>query len=239
MSDRFSDAIALENNRGYIAVIPDIKCISPKVGNLLQGRDPAEVAQRFVEYGAPVLSVVTEQSDFGGSLGLLRGITQAVGVPVLRKDFIKSLKMLEETAESGAAAVLLICACMDEDMLHTLYDEALALGLEPLVEVHNEQELALARQLEARLIGINNRNIATLELDEGGPSHTAALASGIPEDALLISESGILSPEDAHIASSAGANAILVGTALWQADDMRSFYQSLRIKKKDSLCALS
>jgi len=225
--ERFSSAIVAENKRGFVALIPDIKCFSPKEGDLLRGRNPVEMAQFLVRCGAPVLSVVTENARFGGSTELLRAIAQAVEVPVLRKDFIQNEEQLVETAELGAAAVLLICAIVDEKTLQSLYEKTLKLGMEPLVEVHTVQEMEVAKALGARLIGINNRNILTFELDEGGPERTAALVSGKPTGALLVSESGILSPEHARLAAASGAHALLVGTALWLAPDMEATYQSL------------
>lgn len=233
---RFSSAIISENNRGFVAVIPDIKRVSPKEGNLLQGRDPVHAAMRLVRCGAPTLSVVTEHERFGGSSRLLQDVAQAVSVPVLRKDFITREDQLSETAELGAAAVLLICAITDEQTLYTLYEKAMRLGLEPFVEVHTAQEMELAKKLEARLIGINNRNIVTLERDDGGPSRTAALASGVPAGALLVSESGIASPDDARLAASAGANALLVGAALWKAHDIDATYHALRIERGVAPC---
>jgi len=229
---RFSSAIMSENEGGFTAVIPDIKCISPKEGDLLQGRDPVDIAKYLVSLGAPVLSVVTEGEQFGGSPELLCNIVKNTGVPVLRKDFITTEKQLLETAKLGAAAVLLICTITDEKNLYILYEKAIKLGLEPFVEVCTHKEMLFAKKLDAKLIGINNRNIVTLELDNGNPSRTAALASDIPSGTLLVSESGILSSDDAKLAVSAGANAILVGTALWQARDMGAMYQSLRIERR-------
>jgi len=236
---RFAAAITAENARGVVAVIPDIKCVSPKEGDLLHGRDPVETATSLVRCGAPMLSVVTEGERFGGSPALLRAVTQAVDVPVLRKDFITSADMLAETAQLGAAAVLLICAITDEQHLGLLYEQAITLGLEPFVEAHTAQELALAARLGARLIGINNRDIVTLERDDGGPSRTAMLASNAPAGALLVSESGILSPQDAQLAASAGAHAVLVGTALWRAPDMGAMYRMLRVERKARPCGRS
>ena len=228
---RFSSAIITENNRGLVAVIPDIKCVSPKEGDLLQGRNPVDIAKYLVNCGAPVLSVVTERERFGGSTQMLFDITQKIDVPVLRKDFITSEAQLSETAELGAAAVLLICAITDEKNLCMLYEKSLKLGLEPFVEVHTVKEMELSRKLGACLIGINNRNIVTLERDDGGPIRTVVLASSAPTGALLVSESGILSPNDAKLAASVGTNAILVGTALWQANDMAAMYQSLQVER--------
>jgi indole-3-glycerol phosphate synthase len=233
---RCSSAISLENARGFVAVIPDIKCVSPKEGNLLRGRDPVETAKSLVRSGAPMLSVVTERERFGGSVELLRDIVRAVEVPVLRKDFITNEAQLLETKELGAAAVLLICATTDKNTLTILYKKAIELGIEPLVEVHTAEEMTFAGALGASLVGINNRNIITLERDNGGADRTIALASGKPADALLVSESGILSAADAKLAVSAGANAVLVGTALWMADDMSAMYKSLRVERSVFSC---
>jgi len=235
MNMRFSSAILIENARGFAAVVPDIKCVSPKHGDLLRGRNPVETARLLVRCGAPVLSVVTERKNFGGSLDLLRAVAET-GVPVLRKDFIVEEAQLHETIEMGAAAALLICATTEPAVLIKLYERALKLGLEPLVEVCTAEEMRLARELGAGLVGVNNRNIASLELDSGGPSRTAQLAELAPEHAVLISESGILSAQDARLAVEAGANAVLVGTALWQADDMAAMYQSLRAERREDSC---
>ena len=236
MNTHFSQAILDENRRGHTAVIPDIKCISPKEGDLLQGRDPVTVANQLAKWGAPVLSVVTEPQRFGGSPKLLRDIVKATNIPVLRKDFITSEDMLAETAELGAAAVLLICATINEKDMYRFYDKSIKLGLEPFVEVCTTAEMELAKKLGAQLIGINNRNIATFEMDSGDASRTAAIARHAPAGAVLVSESGILCAKDAQLAAYAGANAVLVGTALWQTDDMEGMYRSLRVKRSN--CAV-
>jgi len=224
----FSAAIAAEKMRGRVPVVPDIKCISPKEGDLLHGRDPVKVAEDLASWGAPVLSVVTEREHFGGSPKLLQTIAKRVNVPVLRKDFIRDMADLSETVDMGASAVLLIAAIVDRKTLSMLYEHALHLGLEPLVEVHTVEEMAFVNTLNPRLIGINNRNILTLERDSGNPERTQRLADGRPADSLLISESGILSAEDAKQAVKAGADAVLVGTALWQAADMVSMYREFQ-----------
>ena len=224
----FSVALVAEKARGMLPVIPDIKCISPKEGGLLRGRDPVQVAKNLVSWGAPVLSVVTETEHFGGSTQLLEDISASVAVPVLRKDFIHTATDLCETKAMGASAVLLIAASMDEKTLTDLYAQALIIGLEPLVEVHTAKEMAFAITLNPRLVGINNRNILKLEKDNGNINRTQHLATAKPPNALLISESGIMSIEDAKQAAGAGTDAILVGTVLWQAADMEGMYQALR-----------
>ena len=207
-------------------MIPDIKCRSPKEGDLLQGRDPVEAAAVLAKAGAPVLSVVTESVHFGGSLRLLEDVVRETGLPVLRKDFIKEKADLYQTKEAGASAILLICSMLEENTLKELYRGALQIGLEPLVEAHNGEELLMAERLGARLIGINNRNILALEKDGGTVASTQQLSAHKPPGSFLISESGILKEGDVQLARLAGADAVLVGTALWQAPDMAAAYQS-------------
>jgi len=227
MNGRFSQALREKKRSGVIPVIPDFKRISPKEGELFAGRDPVAMAKLLEGLGAPALSVVTEGDSFGGSMALLESIIRATGLPVLRKDFIKSEDDLKATRDAGADAVLLICATMDARMLTHLYEQALLVGLEPLVEARDAQELALAGTLGAKLVGINNRDILRLEKDGGTVSRTAQLTGNAPEGATLVSESGICSPFDARAAMDAGADAVLVGTAIWHAKGTKGFYLSL------------
>ncbi len=227
MNTKFSDALIARKKAEFIPVIPDIKCNSPKEGDLLLGKDPLIVAKQLVDAGAPVLSVVTEHKNFGGSIELLEKIAAGTGVPVLRKDFIKSIDDLILTKDSGAQAILLICAMLPFDLLSNLYDKALRLGLEPLVEARTKEELVFASKLGAKLVGINNRNILELEKDNGTVSATKSLAAYAPKDALLISESSIKTPAEAQFAIKAGADAVLIGTAILQADNIGSFYKAL------------
>ena len=208
-------------------VVPAFKRVSPAEGPFFPGRDPVEAAAEMAAAGAPVLSVVTEETHFCGSLGLLREIVRASGLPVLRKDFIQSPGDIAETAEAGAAAVLLICASMPEDALRACYAAALDLGLEPLVEAHTAEELALAGDLGCALVGINNRDILKLEKDGGTVDRTAALAALKPPGSFLISESGLQGAADVRRALRGGADGVLIGTALWRAPDPFAFYDAL------------
>lgn len=226
MHTRFADALIARKKAGFIPVIPDIKCTSPKEGDLLRGRDPLAVAQLLARAGAPALSVVTEPKDFGGSLDLLRQLVKATTLPILRKDFITSREDLRVTRDCGARAVLLICALYTLDALTTLHNQALDIGLEPLVEAHTAEELGWAGTIGARLVGINNRNILELERDDGTVSATELLARHKPENAILISESSIQTPAEGQAAIRAGADVLLIGTAIWQADDMAAAYQA-------------
>lgn len=223
----FSNSIRIRQQAGYIPVIPDIKCRSPKEGDLLRGRDPVATARQLVDAGAPVLSVVTESENFGGSLELLEQVIRDTGVPVLRKDFISSREDLIVTRDIGASAILLISSMLNQEQLLFFHKAAIELGLEPLVETHSIAEIQYAVKLGAGLVGINNRNIVELELDDGTVEATASLAAYKPEGCVLISESAIVTRADAQNAVLAGADAVLVGTSLWQAEDMLALYAEL------------
>ena len=227
MNTKFSDALIARKEAGFIPVIPDIKCTSPKIGDLLRGRDPLESAKLLAEAGAPALSVVTECNAFGGSIELLKRITKGTKLPVLRKDFITCTDDLKITKDCGAEAILLICAIQTFPSLVKLYNQALKIGLEPLVEAHTEEELIWAGNIGAKLVGINNRNILELEKDDGTVSATEFLAAYTPKNAILISESSIQTPAEAQAAVRAGADALLIGTAIWQAENMCECYLAL------------
>lgn len=223
----FSSAVKKVKISGRIPVIPDFKPVSPKEGELFGKRDPIEVARLFEELGAPCISVVTEPENFGGSMELLEKLVRAVSLPVLRKDFIRRADQVKETAAAGAGAVLLICGCMSETELIACYQAAMDWDIEPLVEVHTEGEMQAAARLGARLVGVNNRDIGVLEKDSGTVARTQALAALAPAQALLISESGIETCCDVRKAVLAGADGVLVGTALWKAQDIEKMYLRL------------
>lgn len=235
----FLDAILQEKRQGNTVVIPDIKCYSPKEGDLLGGRDPVQVAKSLVDAGAKVLSVVTEEKEFHGSLELLRAVKEAAKVPVLRKDFIHTRKDLEETKEYGASAILLMCSCLEPPELEMLYKEAQKLGLDAFVETHNEREMEQAKALGAKLVGINNRDILQLEMDNGNVNTTCVLAHLAPKDAVLVSESSIKNSHEVRLAMEAGADCALVGTAIWQAKNPAYFYRSLIRKTPVKLCGMT
>lgn len=224
---RFTEALRECAHAGYVPVIPDFKMISPADGPLFQGRDVIEAARAMERAGAPALSVVTEGTQFGGSVRLLSQIAEAVNIPILRKDFVRTKEDIEETLRMGASAILLICSCMNQETLRALYHTSLELGITPLVETHWKAELQLAASLGAELIGINNRDILTLERDGGNVSTTVRLAAAKPENAFLISESGIQNAEDVRMALRSGADAVLVGTAVWKAEDPFAYYREL------------
>lgn len=231
MPTAYTSALWSQYDTDRVPVIPDIKCQSPKEGDLLRGRDPAALAKQLVAGGARVLSVVTESEHFGGSPQLLEKIASETKVPVLRKDFIREKRHLVETVEMGASAVLLIASMLEKTQLFQLVEEALSLGLEPLVETHNEEEIQSAQQLDLTFVGINNRNIVELELDDGTVARTEKLAACAPKNAFILSESGIAMPEDVQRAISAGAHGVLVGTSILQAEDPVDMYERLNIAR--------
>lgn len=221
----FSGALWKQYHLGQIAVIPDLKCRSPREGDLLGGRNPLNIAKTLVAAGAPVLSVVTEPKYFGGSLQLLHQVSRALSVPILRKDFITNVEQLHESVDCGASAVLLIAAMLETRQLSELFETALRLGLEPLVEVHNQAEIRKANELPLTMLGINNRDILQLEVDQGDMSTTEKLAELVRLEALIISESSVASAIDIKRAGAAGAHAVLVGTAILKAADPGQIYR--------------
>jgi indole-3-glycerol phosphate synthase len=231
----FSSALWNQYHSGRIPVIPDIKSRSPREGDLLQGRHPAELAKKLATAGARVISVVTEKEHFGGSREIIPRIVDSVSLPVLRKDFIISREQLMETAEMGASAVLLIAAILKKAQLYELIEYAHILGLEPLVETHNKDEIMSVNGLKLTMLGINNRNITELETDDGSVKTTEELAGLAGPEALLISESAVSSPADAQRAAKAGAHAVLVGTAILQARDPAQIYRNLNIMRGKGL----
>ena len=236
--NNFLTALKDRQEKGLIPVIPDIKCYSPKEGDLLRGRDPVRLAKELEQAGACALSVVTEKNSFRGSVGLLRRICSAVKIPVLRKDFLENAEDLAQTKEAGASAVLLMYSCLGKEKLETLYREALALGLLPFVETHTGEELAFAARLHAPLTGINNRDILILEKDDGDVSHAADLLPSASKDTMIVVESGLLNGADVRRAVRAGADAVLVGTAILQDNDPAAMYRSMTRPCNLKICGL-
>ncbi len=193
------------------SVIAEVKRRSPSKGDLADIPDPAELAQQYAAGGAAAISVLTEQRRFGGTLDDLRAVRAAVDVPVLRKDFIVESYQLVEARAAGADLALLIVAALDDDTLRRLYDEARELGLTVLVEVHDEPETERAVDLGAELVGVNARNLKTLEIH---PDVFGRLAPLVPDDRVKVAESGIFGPADVQRFVSEGARAVLVGEAL-------------------------
>ena len=193
------------------SVIAEVKRRSPSKGDLADIPDPADAGAAYAAGGAAAISVLTEQRRFGGSLDDLRAVRAAVDTPLLRKDFIVTTYQLVEARAAGADLALLIVAALDDDTLRRLHDEARELGLTVLVEVHDEAETERAVALGAELIGVNARNLKTLEVDDDTFGRLAPL---IPDDLVKVAESGISGPDDVQRFVAEGAGAVLVGEAL-------------------------
>ncbi|HET6937110.1 MAG TPA: indole-3-glycerol phosphate synthase TrpC [Nocardioides sp.] len=193
------------------SVIAEVKRRSPSKGDLAEIADPAALARRYAAGGAAAISVLTEERRFGGSLADLRAVRTAVETPLLRKDFLVEPYQVLEARAAGADLVLLIVAALDDDTLRRLHDLARELGMATLVEVHDEAETARAVELGAELVGVNARNLKTLDVDQDTFGRLAPL---IPDDRVKVAESGIFGPVDVKRFVAEGARAVLVGEAL-------------------------
>lgn len=203
--------------RSPVALIAEVKRSSPSAGVIKGDIDPEAVAVAYERYGAACLSVLTDEKFFGGSLADLVKVRQAVTLPVLRKDFLIDRYQVLEARAAGADCILLIAECLDNCKLRDLYFFASELGMDALVEIYEADNLKRVLELEAPLIGINNRNLRTFDTDL---SHTLRLAPEAAGRTLLVSESGIRSGEDVARLQAAGVRAILVGETLMRAADV-------------------
>lgn len=194
-----------------VCVISEIKRKSPSKGELADIPSAVDLAQAYERGGAHVISVLTEQRRFGGSLDDLAAVRQAVDIPLLRKDFIVSSYQLFEARVYGADLVLLIVAALEQPALESLIERAKSLGLTPLVEVHEADEISRAVDAGAEVIGVNSRNLKTLEVHR---DQFIELAPLIPSHIVKIAESGIRNAQDLRYFAQAGADAVLVGEAL-------------------------
>ena len=219
------DARAALTAPGPVKVIAEVKRKSPSKGALATIPDPAELAAAYADGGASVISVLTEERRFGGSLADLDEVRAAVDIPVLRKDFMVSEYQLWEARAHGADVILLIVAALDDHQLRDLHRLARELGMTALVEAHDEAETDRAVELGAEVIGINARNLKTLEVDR---SVFARLAPRVPESAVRVAESGVRGRDDVADYVAAGAGAVLVGEALVTGGDPREAVGVLR-----------
>ena len=206
-------------------MIAEIKRRSPSRGEIRRDFDAVACARAYASAGAAAISVLTDARYFGGSLELLAQVREAVSLPLLRKDFIVDAYQVDEARVHGADAVLLIAAALDPKALRELAAHAEALGLDALVEVHDERELEAALAVGVDLIGINNRDLRTFEVDLGV---TERLAGKLPEGCVVVAESGIFTPSDWERLEAAGAHAFLVGEALMRESDVGAALRRLR-----------
>ena len=210
---------ALDRGSDQLGVIAEIKKASPSAGIIDPNFDPIRQARMYLDGGASCLSILTDEKYFQGSLSYLTKISEFSEAPLLRKDFTIHPVQIHEAVVAGADAILLIVAALDDDLLKRLYQEAKDFQLDVLVEVHDLPEMERALDLGADLIGINNRNLKTFTTDLG---ITEQLADEVPEETLLVSESGLKTIADAQRVLDTGANAVLIGESLMRADDPAS-----------------
>lgn len=212
----FVAALQARVDAGRPAVIAEIKKASPSKGVLRTDFRPAEIARSYAAGGAACLSVLTDIDFFQGSDAYLQEARAACALPVIRKDFIVDPYQVVEARAIGADCILLIAACLDDEQLHALNGQAHDLGMDVLIEVHDGAELSRALRTGNRLIGINNRNLRTFEVSL---QTTLDLLAQIPPERLVVTESGILVPQDVQLMRRHGVNAFLVGEAFMRADD--------------------
>lgn len=205
-------------------VIAEVKRSSPSKGSLSAIADPAALAEQYQIAGASVISVLTEERRFKGSLADLTAVRSRVSIPILRKDFMVDEYQFFEARAHGADVVLLIVAALAKSQLRDFYDLATDLGMAVLIEVHTADELERAMEISPRIIGVNSRNLKTLEVN---PAAFAELIPRIPNEVIRVAESGISRRADVEFAQSHGANAILVGEALVTSADANLAMRSL------------
>src|SRR5580658_8016663 len=208
-----------KSNRGSIALIAEVKKASPSAGVICQDFDPVRIAKEYEAAGASCLSVLTDEKFFQGSLDYLRQIRAAVQLPLLRKDFIIDERQILEAIEWGADAILLIVSILSDEQLKKFHSLAMDAGLVALVEVHDAQEMERALKIGAELIGVNNRDLKTFNVDS---ATTEKLAATVGREKILVAESGIHTRADVERLKNCGAKAILVGESLLRDGDIKT-----------------
>jgi indole-3-glycerol phosphate synthase len=209
-----------------LAVIAEVKRRSPSKGHLAPHLDAAEIANVYEKAGASCLSVLTDAEFFGGSRSDLIEARAAVDLPVLRKDFTVSLNNVCDARAMGADCVLLIVAALDDSELRDFYDLTVSLGMDALIEVHDEAEAERALALDPILVGVNQRDLTTFEVDQ---SRAVRVAASLPTTVVRVGESGVRDTADAEALAAAGYDAVLVGETLVTAADTEDALRSLRV----------
>lgn len=216
---------ALDQRPDGLGLIAEVKKASPSAGVIATDFDPVQVARAYEAAGAHAISVLTDERYFQGHLSYLPMIREAVGLPLLRKDFLLHEVQIFESVVAGADAVLLIVAALEDEALQALHRTAMAFQLDVLVEVHTLEELERALEIEGlALLGINNRNLSTFEVSL---ETTVVLSEEVPEDVLLVGESGIKCGDDARLLFANGVDALLVGETLMRSGNVEAAVREL------------
>ena len=207
-----------------ISVIAEIKMKSPSEGEIFPNADPAQIAKGYESAGAAAISVLTDQSFFGGSLDILQSVRNAVSIPVIRKDFIIDQKQISETIHYNGDAFLLIADALDQDSLHQLMNIGKGTGLEFLVEYHAEKHAEFIFALNPEIVGINCRNLKTMSTDI---TYFEKMISSVPSNSVKVAESGIQTSDDLEYVSDLGYDAALIGTSLMKTDNPEKALETL------------
>lgn len=221
------DFLASLTASDYVGLIAEVKKASPSKGVIREDFDPVAIAKIYCDNGAQCISVLTDETFFQGSLDFLSSIRAAVTKPLLRKDFILDEYQVYEARAAGADAILLIAECLDPNQLRDLYETTCGLGMTPLVELYDEENIDAVLSCQPRLVGVNNRDLNTFKVDLG---HSIRIKQQLPDEVVMVSESGIFNSDDVSLLHDSGIAAMLVGESLMRADDIGQAVQSLLAK---------